>query len=1535
MVRRGVEDTTGSGAPLEATTGPTQGALDETTGPTAAARPLDETTGPRAGPERRSLLEATAQGLTRSFAAAKTVAQGSLTADERIGRFTVLRELGRGAMGIVFLAYDEELDRKVALKLVHIDDTADSSLGRNQLLREAQALARLTHPNVVAVFEAGVHRGGVFLAMEYVEGVDLQRWQTAARRPWREIVAVFLQAGAGLQAAHKVGLIHRDFKPSNVLVGADGRTRVADFGLAAQREQILGAASDAGPLDSALVAVHRSQRLSTTIAAAGALVGTPAYMAPEQFRREAATALSDQFAFCVALYESLYGVRPFVGETLDSLAQRVMLGQVSAAAPDPTVPAWLHALVLRGLSLRASERFPDMGALLVELARDPEAERRRQRQRLLQLTAAVVATLAVVLGGTAIYRAVARALHEGRAEARLAVVREQIAGLRARGLEDEARQVFETFVGLSDNQGTAAIGRAYRDWGAAQRDHAAAIDAFAAAYAQATDPADRTAALRELTLRLAARGDLDAATVALETIEAAVAAEGLDPELARVRLDASLHRRDLAGAAAALELLDPSDDARSYGQVLRNLSEVTEIPARALGRTPDQRHWMRLGDHDGDGRPEVITAAPALGGDAALVLEATPTLPVRAELRVPPLAVEGRAEIFKSLSLLPLGPGGEPRLWVSVINPGGQQDSQHVHALLPLTPGAAPELSWVDSPGVEHAADLDRDGEMELYFGAGAYSRHLVRATREPGGGWRREPAHAKTDAARSDTNSIVSGDLDGDGAPELVIALGAWRAYDVRVLRADASGGLTLAARRTFGHVSSLGLARMGDKTRIVAVKRDEYASQGRFPEGGHFGAPPGIYILELAGQALEVVQFVPTGPLAVDEVQVFDLDGDGIEDLMLRDVAGIMLLQGTGDRFRAPLVLGGLHAVLVGSLDEDPAAEIVAYATEDTTRYFVLGAGASRLPPLPRRARGSTAPRVEAADPAIAAVWRRAEDLAELGLSRRAAEELVAIAGLAGAAREDLWLRAGQLYRDAGDHEEAAVRFEAAAVRADLAAEALGGAVAARRAQREFAAAAALAEARAALPDLSPETRTEAEAEARVLRRAGASRPELKLRFDGTLDPRWAIFDPLAFARDLGTNTLRVQSSAETVLAELPLEWDGGSVGLAIEATPDYLEWGSSLEVSLAPAGSDEDWLRCALRADGSTESPTRTARLSWGRGDTVVTLDHVLPPGSRARLEWRHDPELDAALAEIWLDGRKVARQVLPAPGVVRVVAPRPGPVRLQVASRGVHPQVSAQIRLHQIELAGFRAQEPVGPVDAAARQIAEGELGEALKSLAAESTGARGMWRAYVLARLGRADEAASVLDGVLKGGGQDVRLVQRLRHDPDAFYATARRVLGDELYEIVRAHLQLGGMTRPKVVRQLLDDLELHTLTPPPPGDAEADSRHCTALVLRAKAWRSARRPDLARRDFEAVWSVLGDSSRIFPLRDDLWSAATLGSIELAIEAGDLPRARRWLEEIARASKTPEITLEVWRDHPWLGAQIPAEEWERLTRGGGS
>ena len=157
-------------------------------------------------------------------------------APQQIGRFMVLSTLGRGGMGVVYTAYDPELDRKVALKLVHLRGDAEHlALARERLLHEAQTVAQLSHPNVVAVYEVGSVDDQVFLAMEYVRGDSLRVWLQTPR-PWRELLAVFLQAGAGLDAAHKAGIVHRDFKPDNALVDREGRVRVVDFGLAEQRE---------------------------------------------------------------------------------------------------------------------------------------------------------------------------------------------------------------------------------------------------------------------------------------------------------------------------------------------------------------------------------------------------------------------------------------------------------------------------------------------------------------------------------------------------------------------------------------------------------------------------------------------------------------------------------------------------------------------------------------------------------------------------------------------------------------------------------------------------------------------------------------------------------------------------------------------------------------------------------------------------------------------------------------------------------------------------------------------------------------------------------------------------------------------------------------------------------------------------------------------------------------------------------------------------------------------------------------------------
>jgi tetratricopeptide (TPR) repeat protein len=275
---------------------------------------------------------------------------------ERIGRFEVAERLGAGGMGVVYAAHDPTLDRRVALKFLHERDRTEAVA---RLLREAQALARLSHPNVVAVYEVGEHEGHVFIAMELVVGGTLTAWLRARKRPWTEILDAFVQAGRGLAAAHTAGFVHRDFKPDNVLFGDDGRARVTDFGLAR-----LGDAPTKAPPPQALV-----DELTRT----GALLGTPAYMAPEQLDGRMADARSDQFAFCVALHEALVGVRPFEGATVAAL--RAAIAQGPRPIARSSASRRVLAAVRRGLSEEPAARFPSMEELLAELARPPSRRR--------------------------------------------------------------------------------------------------------------------------------------------------------------------------------------------------------------------------------------------------------------------------------------------------------------------------------------------------------------------------------------------------------------------------------------------------------------------------------------------------------------------------------------------------------------------------------------------------------------------------------------------------------------------------------------------------------------------------------------------------------------------------------------------------------------------------------------------------------------------------------------------------------------------------------------------------------------------------------------------------------------------------------------------------------------------------------------------------------------------------------------------------------------------------------------------------------
>jgi tetratricopeptide (TPR) repeat protein len=283
-----------------------------------------------------------------------------------VGRYRLLSLLGRGGGGEVFEAEDPDLDRRVALKLIRIDEGAGRAAAR--LVREAKVLAQLSHPNVVTVLDVGYQDDYVFIAMELVEGVSLESWVLHGERSSEEIVDVYIQAAEGLQAAHDLGLVHRDFKPANAMIDSDGRVRVVDFGLASASEEteVSGPHSASENLEDSF-----GGRLTQT----GDMVGTPHFMAPEQFRRGQVTPATDQFDWCLSLYEALYLRSPFSG---DSIADRCRSVLQDEPAPPPSKhphPPHLWRVLKRGLASDPEDRWPSMASAVAALTK-----RRRPRR---------------------------------------------------------------------------------------------------------------------------------------------------------------------------------------------------------------------------------------------------------------------------------------------------------------------------------------------------------------------------------------------------------------------------------------------------------------------------------------------------------------------------------------------------------------------------------------------------------------------------------------------------------------------------------------------------------------------------------------------------------------------------------------------------------------------------------------------------------------------------------------------------------------------------------------------------------------------------------------------------------------------------------------------------------------------------------------------------------------------------------------------------------------------------------------------------
>ncbi|HVG61667.1 MAG TPA: tetratricopeptide repeat protein [Hyalangium sp.] len=519
-----------------------------------------------------------------------------------VGRYLILERVGQGGMGVVYAAWDPDLGRRVAIKLLRTDKphAEGRSVAQARLLREAQAMAKVSHPHVISIFDVSTLGEDVFLAMEYVDGSNLRRWLKEQPRPWRQVLDVYLAAGRGLAGAHAAGLVHRDFKPDNVLLGKDGRVRVTDFGLArlAAEEEAEAGVSTLPDLTSLDDGPGLSQ-----LTREGVVVGTPRFMAPEQIRGSAPDARSDQFSFCVALYHALYGDWPLENPRpsapgADSSrgssrkgASRPSEGAGGERPADPAtgvflpprdsqVPGFVWKVLLRGLSPAPKDRFPSMEALLAQLEAQPRKARR----------VAVAASLALVMGagGYAWY-----AIESAQAS-RCTGLEQRLAGLWDEGVR---RQVTEALVATAKPGAADVAVRATR-----------MLDDYARGWVEMSTEACRATRIRGeqteslLSLRMLCLErrlkDVKAVTGVLASADAELVEKAVDT----VSLLPSLRSCADVTSLSQVEPLPESPQARA--EIERISSQVSQL--KALTDAGRYKQGMEVGE-------PALSAARALG----------------------------------------------------------------------------------------------------------------------------------------------------------------------------------------------------------------------------------------------------------------------------------------------------------------------------------------------------------------------------------------------------------------------------------------------------------------------------------------------------------------------------------------------------------------------------------------------------------------------------------------------------------------------------------------------------------------------------------------------------------------------------------------------------------------------------------------------------------------------------------------------------------------------------------------------------------
>ena len=1308
----------------------------------------------------------------------------------RADRFTLLAAIGQGGMGELYAAYDAQLDRKVALKLVRAD--RDSDIADSRLLREAQALAKISHPNVVPVFDVGSAGRRVFVAMEYVRGQTLDAWidrLDPEQDPSERVDAIlrrFRDAALGLGAVHEAGLAHRDFKPDNVIVGDDGRVRLVDFGLARSTKPTDSEASQPrskrreGEL---LEGLSLGEMVTPNIEVGkltdtGALLGTPRYMAPEQWRAERGDSRSDQFSFCVALFHALYDTWPYAGETFEELRHSMLEGAPGELPREPSLSPRLRAALSTGLAREPEARSPDMSELLEAIDDMLEPRARSQSVLLAVLVALVVVLLAAVAKvsfpsrapeGPDFERMTAELAREAEARQRWEQVAAQLATLDAEQAFAEGDQVFEAFAGLSDNADTLALAQGWlvqaervRARGLGERQLAAVGESLLAS----PDWGGRREALLSLAEIQAADHDYRRLGATLLVLDD----EGGRGEIVATRVAEAVYRRSLGEALELLQRPEVAELARKLGPLIRQLDQVTDTGSRTFLRGKYTRGLVRVSDLDEDGRDELLLLDEDLG---AHLLAPEPSLSRVQELELPFESDE------RSLASVVRRPRSDAPSWVTLISPEG-------HALV--------ELERAVSGQVE-ARTLVDDGVRawvagDLFSGPGWEGWEVLGSqTLKEMSGLRRlssspEPFVPEPPLAALDSylRSMLVDDLDGDGQEELVVSADGWWAYDVRVLGPSLEpGSFELLARRKLGGNSgmvSFPAPEGGGRWLAVTVPEGPPAPRV-FPASAPGGAEPGVYILAWAGPGseLELVDHLSL-PTSFSP-RVGDLDGDGRSELVVELNESMVILQPGEPLAETALWLSGLRCEEIMDLDRDGEHELIV-SEVDSGELLVLGSGDAQLEPLAPPIDPRILP-VAGLEPELRELWARAETLAMVGLLDQSSAAFARLASVASsssalAARQ----RSAELLEREGSVALAAPLYEAAGDPSSL-----DRALGIYREQHQHADAARVAAKLAMLPDASPERL--AQAKSLALR----ARPDSSLEFDlrEPLDDAWRIAQPGLLRSEPRGLRIDLLNSPDPVLARRSFEWDGDHLKVDFDLDIERLEWGSMMHLDLVP-----------IDASGEPEGERIVGvRVAATGGGGYYILDrhgaHELEQGSVKR-----EPRMKAATPaddqrhlHISLD---IASDVPSARVVVETSAEgsaprtlayqlplepdqrRSGRYELQITT-GPELWMRGIVRLQRLGLAGAREDSQAAPLSRRERAIlalANADSAKALELLegpeASELDPRDRDWiAALALEQLGQWSEAQPLLEGAL-GDCEDAAAVARFAYGllmvPDRF-----------------------------------------------------------------------------------------------------------------------------------------------------------------------